>query len=431
MTLVAKDVGDFTKSIIQDIRTNTIINFEEIPSLSKQDANILYQTSLKNPLPETFDWKNIYPTDTTEMKIIKRYMISKPPNQFLCGSCYAIAVAEMMSDCYAVSGMVNWEPNISETYALINYPQLKCAGGNPARLLREIAKGEGLSSRHCVDYSWCTKNSNCTRGSSSQHFNVNLSDLLPNEKGCFYKAKHFFYTLDEDKIRQLSINDNSITYANFQNLIKEHILTNGPVVGGLVIFRNFLSGNFTKMNGGVYLENGTYDGVSNVTFSKTNPISSNVSGGHVIVVIGWGIERNIKIGNEANEIADVPYWYCRNSWGRDWGDDGYFKIGMYPYNKIAQFSKTEYIYNPYRGGYHSSGGIIAITVTKPPILTDQAPAFTNVPPLIQAKNYYSKDENDIVEKFDNLEIATKALKSSNNFLWIILIVLILLIILNS
>lgn len=36
--------------------------------------------------------------------------------------------------------------------------------------------------------------------------------------------------------------------------------------------------------------------------------------GHAVKIIGWGVEK------------DTPYWLCANSWGTEWGDNGFFKI---------------------------------------------------------------------------------------------------------
>lgn len=37
---------------------------------------------------------------------------------------------------------------------------------------------------------------------------------------------------------------------------------------------------------------------------------------HAIVIIGWGKDK----------IRNREYWIIRNSWGTDWGDNGYFKV---------------------------------------------------------------------------------------------------------
>eukprot|EP01059_Diplonema_ambulator_P036594 TRINITY_DN9175_c0_g3_i2.p1 TRINITY_DN9175_c0_g3~~TRINITY_DN9175_c0_g3_i2.p1 ORF type:complete len:159 (+),score=37.43 TRINITY_DN9175_c0_g3_i2:22-477(+) len=37
-------------------------------------------------------------------------------------------------------------------------------------------------------------------------------------------------------------------------------------------------------------------------------------GGHAVEMIGWGVENN------------EPYWWIKNSWNDQWGDQGYFKI---------------------------------------------------------------------------------------------------------
>jgi len=35
-----------------------------------------------------------------------------------------------------------------------------------------------------------------------------------------------------------------------------------------------------------------------------------------VKMLGWGNEQG------------TDYWICANSWGPDWGDEGYFKIKM-------------------------------------------------------------------------------------------------------
>ena len=42
--------------------------------------------------------------------------------------------------------------------------------------------------------------------------------------------------------------------------------------------------------------------------------SSDYLGGHAIKLVGWGREGNDE------------YWIVENSWGPDWGENGYFRI---------------------------------------------------------------------------------------------------------
>jgi hypothetical protein len=43
----------------------------------------------------------------------------------------------------------------------------------------------------------------------------------------------------------------------------------------------------------------------------------NIVGGHAMKLVGWGVKN------------DVKYWIIENSYGKNWGDQGYFKLQMY------------------------------------------------------------------------------------------------------
>jgi C1A family cysteine protease len=74
----------------------------------------------------------------------------------------------------------------------------------------------------------------------------------------------------------------------------EAALMNGPLVAGFTVYADFYYG----YNGGVY----HWDHVSQAV------------GGHAIVIVGY----------------DSPgqYWIVKNSWGPNWGERGYFRIGF-------------------------------------------------------------------------------------------------------
>jgi hypothetical protein len=76
--------------------------------------------------------------------------------------------------------------------------------------------------------------------------------------------------------------------------IRRDIYHWGPCCSGFVIYEDFLDWD----GFGIY----EWDGVSDVV------------GGHAIVLMGWGEENGKK------------YWIVRNSWGKEWGDKGYFKM---------------------------------------------------------------------------------------------------------
>lgn len=342
-------------------------------------------------LPENFNWKTITEFDPPSI-VSKKKLISEPENQYLCGNCWAMSTVQTIGDRFVVAGLVNWVPDLSTTFAMLYYPQGQCDGGNSAKLMRQIHTGIGLASKHCIDYSWCSRNIECKTDNSFGHFvSEDKSYLLPSKKGCYYNSKHYIYKIDSRPkiISGYGTLNTDNEVLNNQILLKQEILANGPAVGGFLVFENFTSA-FTKVNGGVYLEN-----VSNYGSGKPvefNPHINKYSGNHVVSILGWGVAKGIKISN--TQFADVPYWFCRNTWGKNWGDKGYFKIAMYPFNKKSQFLKLVSIVD-HEGHTRRNSGVVICNVSETPIL-QSLPVIpsTEIPKsLNRSTAFYSQDEN--------------------------------------
>lgn len=84
--------------------------------------------------------------------------------------------------------------------------------------------------------------------------------------------------------------------------IKRDIMNYGPVVANIQIHVDFLA-----YKTGIYRKG---DGVARF------------SGFSSIKIIGWG-EDEIKKGEQSK---GDKYWIVQNSWGEDWGENGYAKI---------------------------------------------------------------------------------------------------------
>jgi cathepsin B len=84
----------------------------------------------------------------------------------------------------------------------------------------------------------------------------------------------------------------SVTQPKTIEAIKAQIYHNGPVEVGFQVYRDFLS--YTS---GIYIHK-----------------SGELLGGHAVKIIGWGNENN------------VVYWIAANSWGPEWGEEGFFRI---------------------------------------------------------------------------------------------------------
>jgi hypothetical protein len=293
---------------------NTDIRFGNVLPISKPQKVFRAEA-----LPEKWDWVNIYPKDD-KCTIERKKNITPVLDQYKCGSCWAVSTASAMSDTFVAAGYPN--PQCSSTFALACYPQGACEGGNPGQLVLDVQQN-GITGNSCVDYSFCAQK---TGGDCS---------TVPS-CGCYNSdGKHNFYFVTNPKL--IVVTDDANENANAVAAIKSHILNAGPIVGGFHVYANFPGGNYAKTNG-VYIEAVDYSTVEEkyIDMSFAEP-----EGGHAVVIVGWGKEKNVKVA--PNTVVDVPYWLVRNSWSEKWGDKGYFKMAMYPFNKYSQFEHATII----------------------------------------------------------------------------------------
>lgn len=391
---------------------NTDINFSMLPTFQLSSHKGLSALAAQ-PLETTFNWRD-GPYDEKKGRFVpstklrnKIALLSTPGNQMLCGSCWAISVASIVGDSFVISDIVNWKPNLSTTYSLACYPQKQCHGGNPAKLLIDIAGG-GLVSDHCIDYSWCSKNQWCN-GDALKHFKAQhekmashqLNPLIPT-CGCLEKGDFFKFMVDSQPgPQQLSIGVHDMKEGELRSTIKAHIRHKGPVLGSFLVFKNFMKGYFTKgkANKGIYLEKATYSPDGTATYLD-NLDKKTYVGSHAVAIIGWGVEKGVQIDNKGTK-QDVHYWFVRNSWTPKWGDKGYFKMPMYPIkedekpiNKLSQFDKLVRILSP--KGQVQGGGMVVFTTSKAPtkVSFEQVAADFAGKPRSKPNEYYKQEQKD-------------------------------------
>lgn len=368
---------------------NSDIDLSLFKLATKETLNEINKEFFKkyDKIPEEFNWSKVLLNDSESM-IRKKSLMSTVKNQYLCGCCWAISCATAISDAYVVNDLVTWSPNVSYTYALSKYPQQKCVGGSARVLLEDIKKGDGISSDYCVDESWCLNDDRCLARDSSKHFQNNdktyLSSLIPPE-GCYDGTKkHYVYFVDDTY--SLTVCE-TLKVNELQTKIKQHIMVRGPVVGGFLIMKNFPDGKFTTSEDGVYYERDNKDRSKEGCLVDVD--KDTIIGSHSVVIVGWGVSN----------VTKIPYWYCRNSWGENWGERGYFKIAMYPFNKICQFTKKIKIIHD--GVIKEVGGVTGFKVSRKPELRLLKSNNVSYNKLKNSKILYTIDENvalDIAEE---------------------------------
>lgn len=324
-------------------------------------------------IPTSFSWIN--PTDVARRLQItqtqaKQLIPQTVYNQYACGSCWAVSSASMMSDRWALASKTSYKM-LSPTYILSCMPQSqKCNGGFPSSAGIFLER-QGIPTAECYDYTWCSQNSNCKNNIQG----TNLSNLIPpcKDSQCIFDCK---YTSNSSPSSQSCTNQSKAlelyraipqsTQALFTpEAIKSDMLAHGPVVAVYRVFNDFLVGQLKPTGDKWASTKGIYVHILNDTsiynYKSTSCLGPGAGGthpsqcyrgNHAVVIVGWGEERNVKVG--ARTFDRLPYWIVRNSWGDKWGEKGYFRIAQSDpvsgINMMLALDRPLHIQGQYFGG---------------------------------------------------------------------------------
>jgi len=160
-----------------------------------------------------------------------------------------------------------------------------------------------LSDRFCVqgrdikisvqDILECTTGNRCCQGgfaSNGYKYMMNVGTVIES-------CKRYTKACNECKpssCTRYKCKPNSMFWADTIQQAKREIQKNGPIQATFDVYDDF-----------PYYGSGIYYRTSN-----------KLLGVHTVEILGWGTEKG------------VNYWLCKNSWGDDWGDNGFFKIKL-------------------------------------------------------------------------------------------------------
>jgi cathepsin B len=186
-------------------------------------------------------------------------------NQEQCGSCWAFSAAEVFSDRVSIALNKATPPLSPEDMVSCDSNDNGCGGGRLPTAW-DYLTNTGIVSDTCFPY---------TAGSG-------------DAPSCPTKC------VDGESWASSKVKAQSGYAINGVANMQKEIMTHGPIQVAYVVYKSFMS-----YTGGVYQKH----------WYEVLP-----EGGHAVKILGWGVE------------SSTDYWLVANSWGPEWGLQGYFKI---------------------------------------------------------------------------------------------------------
>jgi cathepsin L len=233
-------------------------------SFSQQET---FQSDSKTALPQTADWRNL-----TAAKTI--------PEQGSCGSCWAVSAVQILNAHYEIRRGQPRSFSVQELVDCVPNPD-QCGGtggceGATVELGLAWATAQGLSDESEVPYT--AKDGRCTKIKSFlQHSSQSL------------RASHSHSLFSGNAGASFGLLGFKVLPSNKEEPLSRAVAELGPVAVSVA------ADNWFSYYGGI--------------FDSCDTIVN-----HAVTCFGYGVENGKK------------YWLIKNSWGRDWGEDGYIRL---------------------------------------------------------------------------------------------------------
>ena len=166
-----------------------------------------------------------------------------------------------------------------------------------AAYAQAFGKNISLSEQQLVDCAGAFNNFGCNGGLPSQAFEyIKYNGGLDTEEAYPYTGKDGVCKFTAKNVAVRVIDSINITLGA-EDELKQAVAFVRPVSVAFEVAKDF-----RFYNNGVYTS----------TICGSTPMDVN----HAVLAVGYGVEDG------------VPYWIIKNSWGSNWGDNGYFKMEL-------------------------------------------------------------------------------------------------------